>query len=239
MPLRMGAAVESNRFRETLMELELISFKLCPFVQRSIIMLKCKQLPFNISYIDLADPPAWFREISPFGKVPILRVEDQHSIFESAVINEFLNEITPGNLLPDEPLQRAINRGWIEFASACVLDLAAIMRAENAEKFDAAHAALTKKMTRLESALGAGPYFTGGELSLVDFAYAPLFMRAELLGLGEDVYPAANCPGIAPWSQALLGLAAVKDSVVPEFPELLRGRIREMAPYTAARLDLA
>ena len=221
------------------MELELISFKLCPFVQRSIIVLKHKQIPFNITYIDLADPPVWFRDISPFGKVPVLRVNDKHTIFESAVISEFLNEITPNSLLPDEPLERAINRGWIEFGSACVLDLAGIMHAGNAEKYDAAHAALTKKMTRLESALGAGPYFNGGELSLVDFAYAPLFMRAELLGLGEEVYPAASCPGIALWSQALLGLAAVKESVVPEFPELLRAHIRKKAPYAASRLGLA
>ena len=97
------------------MELELISFKLCPFVQRSIIVLKHKQIPFNITYIDLADPPVWFRDISPFGKVPVLRVNDKHTIFESAVISEFLNEITPDSLLPDEPLERAINRGWIEF----------------------------------------------------------------------------------------------------------------------------
>ena len=221
------------------MELELISFKLCPFVQRSIIVLKHKQIPFNITYIDLADPPVWFRDISPFGKVPVLRVNDKHTIFESAVISEFLNEITPNSLLPDEPLERAINRGWIEFGSACGLDLAGIMHAGNAEKYDAAHAALTKKMTRLESALGAGPYFNGGELSLVDFAYAPLFMRAELLGLGEEVYPTASCPGIALWSQALLGLAAVKESVVPEFPELLRAHIRKKAPYAASRLGLA
>lgn len=236
----MGApGVKSNLFRETRMELELISFKLCPFVQRPIIVLKHKQLPFNITYIDLADPPVWFRDISPFGKVPVLRVNDKHTIFESAVISEFLNEITPDSLLPDEPLERAINRGWIEFGSACVLDLAGIMHAGNAEKYDAAHAALTKKMIRLESAFGTGPYFNGEELSLVDFAYAPLFMRTELLGLGEEVYPAASCPGIAHWSQTLLGLAAVNDSVVPEFPELLRAHIRKKAPYAASRLGLA
>ena len=49
------------------MELELISFKICPFVQRSVITLRYKQVPFKITHIALDAPPPWFREISPFG----------------------------------------------------------------------------------------------------------------------------------------------------------------------------
>ncbi|MBT7766569.1 MAG: glutathione S-transferase family protein, partial [Bdellovibrionales bacterium] len=54
--------------------MELISFKLCPFVQRAVIVLKEHQLDYDINYINLADPPSWFREISPTGKVPLLKV---------------------------------------------------------------------------------------------------------------------------------------------------------------------
>ena len=73
------------------MELELISFKLCPFVQRSIIVLKHKQIPFNITYIDLADPPVWFRDISPFGKVPILR--EKHGVTADNAVEKVLKHL--------------------------------------------------------------------------------------------------------------------------------------------------
>jgi len=220
------------------MELELISFKICPFVQRSVITLRHKQVPFNITYIDLSAPPPWFHDISPFGKVPVLRVDGEHVIFESAVIDEFLDEITPGRLLPDDPLRRAMDRSWIEFGSAAILDLSGVMHADDAEKYQQSLRALRNKMDWVEQVLGEGPYFNGAELSLVDFSYAPLFMRTELLGLAHAAHPAEHCPKLTHWSAALLALPAVQNSVVPEFTSLLRDHIRRKAPYAASVLQL-
>ena len=70
------------------MAYQLISFVLCPYVQRSVITLKEKQVPFTITYIDLQNPPDWFLAISPMGKVPVLRMAQDQVLFESAVINE-------------------------------------------------------------------------------------------------------------------------------------------------------
>ena len=53
------------------MQLHLISFKTCPFVQRAVITLKHKQIDYDITFIDLADPPDWFIELSPLKKVTI------------------------------------------------------------------------------------------------------------------------------------------------------------------------
>lgn len=52
------------------MKLELISFALCPFVQRSVITLKYKQADFKTTYIDLKNKPEWFLEISPLSLTP-------------------------------------------------------------------------------------------------------------------------------------------------------------------------
>ncbi|HEY9734725.1 MAG TPA: glutathione S-transferase N-terminal domain-containing protein, partial [Trichocoleus sp.] len=65
--------------------LKLISHKLCPYVQRSIITLIEKQIPHERAYIDLAHKPDWFLQRSPLGKVPILLVGEE-VLFESAVI---------------------------------------------------------------------------------------------------------------------------------------------------------
>ena len=88
---------------------ELISFKLCPFVHRAVIMLREKGVGFDTTYIDLGDKPEWFLRISPLGKVPVLRVADV-VLFESAIINEYLDETHPPALHPQDPERRAHNR---------------------------------------------------------------------------------------------------------------------------------
>jgi len=220
------------------MELELVSFKICPFVQRAVTTLRHKQTAFKLTHIDLSDPPSWFKAISPFGKVPLLKVDKQHVIFESAVIGEFLDEITNGSLLPDDPLLRALNRSWIEFGSACLLNLSAQMHAEDKQTFDSNRDELKSKLKWLETTLDQSPYFNGETLSLVDFAWAPLFMRTEILTLSDQIYPAEHLPRTAAWGRRLLELPAVRDSVVADFPGLLRDHIRAKAPYAAKQFGL-
>ena len=94
----------------------LISFKVCPFVQRSVILLKEKGVDYDIEFIDVYDPPAWFVELSPTGKVPVLQVGDK-VLFESAVISEYLDEVYPPSLHPADSLEKAQNRVWIEYTT--------------------------------------------------------------------------------------------------------------------------
>ena len=99
------------------MKLELISFKLCPFVQRAVIALKKQEIDYDITFINLMDPPEWFEELSPTGQVPVLKVDDE-VIFESNVIVEFLNEISGEKLHPNDPVIRAKNRSWMSYSSS-------------------------------------------------------------------------------------------------------------------------
>jgi len=96
---------------------ELVSFKICPFVQRARITLLHKRVPHTVTNIELKEPPTWFPAISPLGKVPLLRVDGGTVLFESAVINEFIDETTTPPLHPADPLARAQNRAWIAYAS--------------------------------------------------------------------------------------------------------------------------
>jgi glutathione S-transferase len=57
-------------------KLTLISHKLCPYVQRAVIALAEKGVPFERIDIDLASKPDWFLKISPLGKTPVLLVGD-------------------------------------------------------------------------------------------------------------------------------------------------------------------
>ncbi len=220
------------------MSLELVSFKLCPFVQRSVITLLYKNVDFKITHIDLDNPPDWFKRASPFGKVPLLVVNGDTYIFESAVINEYLDETTPGRMLPDDPLLRAKDRSWIGFGSAMIMDISGIMHADSEEKYEKKLAALTNKFGWLEGILETGPYFNGSDISLVDCAYAPLFLRMQILGLDESLLSGRGCKKVRQWSDTLLAMDCVKNSVVPDFEDLLIQMVKTYGPYAAQKLDL-
>ena len=218
------------------MDFELISFKLCPFVQRAAIILLFKKIPFRTSYIDLANPPDWFRAISPFGKVPVLRLDETTVLFESSVINEYLDEVTPGRLLPEDPLERARARGWIEFTSACLWHCRDFSLAADAEALDREVAQLETKLDRLEAVKAPGRFFLGEDFSLVDGAAAPLFVRLAYFQSHFPVMDEARFPALTAWSATLRDLPAVTQSVIPDFADQMDALMRRRKGHLAAML---
>ena len=218
------------------MQLELISTKRCPFVQRSLITLNYKNIEHQMTFVDLDNPPAWFREISPFGKVPLLRVDKDTVIFESAVINEFLDEITPGQLHPTDPLQRAINKSWIEFGGSCCSLTFQIMTAPDKKSYDSNIAELTTNLGRVEKVLRDGPFFNGEKFALIDAAYAPIFIRLdvfrELLGLQLT----GKLAKVRAWQERLLAMPEVQKARVSELPDLFRQLIVSRNAYAQTLL---
>ena len=85
----------------------LVSFKTCPWVQRAAIVLREKRIEFEFRHIDPDNRPDWFLAISPHRKVPVLRVDDRVSLFESNAIAEYLDETIAPRLHPEDPLERA------------------------------------------------------------------------------------------------------------------------------------
>jgi glutathione S-transferase len=215
--------------------LELISFKTCPFVQRAAITLAYKNVEFKLTFIDLADPPDWFLEISPLRKVPVLRVDDE-ILFESAVINEYLDDITGGQLQPKDPLARAKNRAWIEVASNMLGNTYMMKTAGDKENFEKYRQRLISQMERLEKRLGDGPWFNGKDFSLADTAFAPLFFHDAVAGYRISVIDPQTMPKVDAWSRRLLALPAVKNSVVPEFESLFLAALEKSNTYSWTRI---
>ncbi|KIG14895.1 Glutathione S-transferase [Enhygromyxa salina] len=211
---------------------KLISAATCPFVQRSAITLEHKQVPYEIEFIDLDDKPQWFLDLSPLGKVPVLVVqEDERAIvlFESAVINEYLDEITPDSLLPADPLVRARHRAMIEFASAMVADSWRMGTASTREAAIEHAQALHGKLARVEAEL-VGPFFTGDKLSLVDTATIPVLLRTFwTVEIVPELAVFEGLPKVRAWHAAALELESVKRSAVPNLRELYRAYLGDRA----------
>ena len=213
---------------------KLISFKLCPYVQRAAIVLAEKGVPFERIDIDLANKPDWFLKLSPLGKVPVLVVTGddgrEEVLFESAVIAEYLDEVLAPRLHPADPLTKARHRAWIEYASATLADIAGFY-AGDAAAFAAKRDALAEKFARLEAELGDGPWFGGDSFGLVDSAFGPVFRYFDLFDRVLDHGILAGKPKLAAWRGALAARPSVAGAVSADYPEALAAFIVRRAGH--------
>lgn len=216
--------------------LHLVSFPVCPYVQRSLITLRYKELPHEITYISLADPPAWFLERSPLGKVPILIVNHDTVIFESEVINEYADDLSPPSLLPEDPLARAQARAWIEFLSEQTAVLHRWMLAGDENAATEAHEQARSGLARLEQRMAEDPLFTEREFSLIDAALAPLLMRYALVTDPSSPWDSTDFPHLAARWEHLARLPAVRESVREDFALRLADFLESKGGVAVARL---
>lgn len=216
-------------------KMKLISFKLCPFVQRAVIVLKNKNIDFDMTYIDINDPPEWFKTLSPLGEVPILKVGEE-VLFESSVIQEYVDEVTTPSLHPTNLLLKAKNRAWMTFSGDLLMGVMQITRTKSAEDYEKIKTTILEKLGRLEKASSGEKFFNNNEFNLIDATYAPFFMRLNFINqsCGEDILE--GFPKLQIWSKNCLDRKCVQNSVVPELPQMFKGMLKHMDGYLATRL---
>ncbi len=203
--------------------------------------MRAKQVEFDVTYIDLRDKPDWFLKISPHGKVPVL-VVDEEPLFESNAIAEFLDEVVPPRLHPEDPIGRARHRAWTDFVPDFAKALMGVYYVKTREAMEEGLAQAPKRVQRLEEAIerergNDGPFFSGEKLCLVDAAYAPFFQRFAFAERYLDTGLLNAFPLVKAWSDALLAEEMVTGSVVPHFEdEFVKGLVRRET-YVAQLID--
>src|ERR1700748_2812521 len=185
----------------------LVSFKTCPWVQRSAIALREKGTPFEFRHIEPDNRPDWFLAISPHKKVPVLRIDDSLSLFESSAINEYLDETIAPRLHPEDPVQRAINRAWTDYVPTFSEHVTGVAYADDEAAAKKCLEKIPVAFERLEGALtkqGNGPLFNGEKYSLVDAAYAPFLQRYYFLDRVKKLGQIEKYPRLKAWMEAPL-----------------------------------
>jgi glutathione S-transferase len=152
--------------------------------------------------VDLKNKPRDLLELNPYAKVPVL-VDGDGVIYESAIINEYLEEKYPATpLLPRDSLQRAKIRIWIDFLNSRIHpaahDIAHDKDPENAR------ARLKKHLETLDRAM-AGNKFIVGEYSLADVTFIPFYTRRQRYGVTID----GSFPHLKRWGEDLIARPAV------------------------------
>jgi glutathione S-transferase len=207
----------------------LVSFKTCPWVQRSAILLREKQVAFEFRHIEPDNRPDWFLAISPHKKVPVLSVDDKFSLFESSAINEYLDETIAPRLHPEDPVQRAINRAWTDYVPTFSEHVTGVAYADDEAAAKKAYDKIPIAFERLERALekqGPGPLFNGAKYSLVDAAYAPFLQRYVFLDRVKRLGQIEKFPRLKAWSDTLLARPSTHSFPEAEFEAMYRDNLR-------------
>jgi len=219
----------------------LVSFKTCPWVQRAAIVLREKAIDFEFRHIDPDNRPDWFLAISPHKKVPVLRVDDRVSLFESNAIAEYLEETIAPRLHPEDPLARAVNRAWTDYVPTFADAVTATAYADTEADYHKAAERIPVPFARLEKALepGGGPYFNGAGYSLVDAAYAPFLQRYVFLDRVKKLGHIEKFPRLAAWSEALIKRPSTHSFPPAEFEELYRANLKRRNKWVSQFVEAA
>jgi glutathione S-transferase len=218
----------------------LVSFKTCPWVQRSAIILREKNAPFEFRHIESDNRPDWFLAISPHKKVPTLTIDDKVTLFESNAINEYLDEMVTPRLHPEDPIQRAVNRAWTDYVPTFAANVTGCAYAATQEAYDAAIAKIPDTFDRIEKALerqGSGPFFNGAKYSLVDAAYAPFLQRYVFLDRIRKIGLMEKYPRVKAWCDALMARPSTHSFPEAEFEAMYREGVRKRNSWVSQFIE--
>ncbi len=180
------------------------------------MVLHEKGIDFELHEVDLSNKSEEFLSVSPYGKVPVLRVNGT-SLYESNIVNEYLDEVYDSpKLMPDSPEERASVRSWMAFADDYFFPSIfrvrmGTQRGLSEEEIREAKEKLDDALTRLEHQL-EGRLYLVGEYTLADIAHAGNFHRLRGLAESGDV-PLHKYPNVTAWMKRVESRESYKASV--------------------------
>lgn len=109
-----------NLFRETIHMMKLIGTVTSPYTRKVRVVLVEKRMECEFVTDSPNTPDSEVIRYNPLGKIPVLVLDDEHTIFDSRVIVENLDNASPGNrLIPEEKRPRIQVRRWEALADGC------------------------------------------------------------------------------------------------------------------------
>jgi len=138
--------------------------------------------------------------------VPVL-IDGAGVIYESAIINEYLDEkFSEVPLLPKELPQRAKARIWIDFLNSRVHPAASDITHDKDP--DKARERLKQHLRVLDNEM-TGNQFLVGDYSLADITFIPFYVRRQRYRVEID----ENCPNLKRWGEELIARPAVASTL--------------------------
>ncbi|MDO6764178.1 glutathione S-transferase family protein [Agarivorans sp. 1_MG-2023] len=201
--------------------IKIVSFKICPFVQRVTAALETKKIPYEIEYISLKDKPQWFLDMSPNGQVPVLITENNTALFESDAIIEYIEDEFGPIEADVTNEQRAMDRAWSYLGSKHYLAQCGTMSSKDKATFEERTEKLFKAFVKVEAQLsGTTMFFKSNQQSNVDIAWLPLLHRANIVKQHTGFDFLCGLPKTQAWQNNVLATGLADKTVSDDFEAL-------------------
>ncbi len=160
--------------------MKLIGSLTSPYVRKTRVVLAEKKLEYEFVLEDVWAQDSTIQQYNPLGKIPCLIMDDGGALFDSRVIVEYLDTLSPvGRLLPQQGRERAAIKCWEAIADG-VLDAAIAIFVENNRRepqfrsqawIDRQQGKIDAALDHMNRSLEDQPAFcTGVNFSLADVA---------------------------------------------------------------------
>jgi len=203
--------------------IKIVSYKICPFVQRVTAALEAKNIPFEIEYISLKDKPKWFLDISPNGQVPIMVTESGTTLFESDAIIEYIEDEYDALEKDVTNEQRALDRAWSYLGSKNYLVQCGTMSSTDKETFTERSDKLITAFAKMEKQLtNDSTFYKPNALSNVDIAWLPLLHRADIVKKHTGYDFLCGLPKTQAWQETVLATGIAEKTVSEDFEQLFK-----------------
>ncbi|MDY7545401.1 glutathione S-transferase N-terminal domain-containing protein [Glaciimonas sp. CA11.2] len=150
-----------------------------PYVRKVRVVMAEKKLDYTFVLEDVWSDNTAIQISNPLGKVPCLVMEDGGAMFDSHVIVEYLDTLTPvGKLIPVNTRERAEVKCWEALADG-VSDAAILMRLERLQRpvEHQSEAWVARQRSKVDAGLkamaaglGEKPFCSGNHYTLADVA---------------------------------------------------------------------
>jgi glutathione S-transferase len=190
--------------------IKLYDYPDCPFCQKVRVVLAEKDLEFEKIFVDLRkaeQKTPEFLRLNPYGKVPVL-IDEGEVIYESTVINEYLEDEYPHPLLlPEDSGARARVRLLEDYCDNSFMPHTATLLHElykpdgekDQARIDQSRQEIQRCMAYMDQQLGGAEFLGGGQFTLADAAFAP---RAILLNrMSVELDP--SLAGVSSWIERM------------------------------------
>ena len=160
--------------------MKLIGEVTSPYVRKVRIVMAEKKLEFELVLADVWNSDEILQS-NPLGKIPCLVMEGGEAVFDSRVIVEYLDTLSPvGKLIPTAGRERAEVRTWEALADG-ILDAAILARLEatwaGRTAAQRSQAWIDRQLSRVDAALAAmasglgdKPWCVGNHMTLADIS---------------------------------------------------------------------
>ena len=158
--------------------MKLITSLTSPYGRKVRVVLLEKKIPFQLQVENPWLPDSPVPGFNPLGKVPVLVLEDGESVFDSRVIVEYLDHVSPvAHLIPSELKSRMVVRGVealadgvTDAAVAVYLEKKRVPEQQSSDWLMLQEKTLFRGLEALSEALGEKSWYLGNSMTLADVA---------------------------------------------------------------------